>query len=168
MRLLRIIILSAFLLPFNIFGQEASSRLDSNWLKLMGPIKARCETINSLIKQLYKIKEIPAKELNSLAVLSDSLYASVQIKWKKDSTAINLLNNQNNGLTIALSNVYVFFESSVKASKNKKILDMIYRIEAYGNRIYLAKIEYNEACRDLNRMDLKFGDLSEGPPKVEF
>lgn len=168
MRLLRIIILSAFLLPFNIFGQGASSRLDSNWLKLTRPIMLRSETINSLIKQLYQIKGIPAKELKTLTTLSYDVYCKAKIKDKRNSKTINLLNSENNQLTVALSKIYIFLESSKSASKNNKIMNMMTQIEACENRISFARREYNEACRDLNRMDLKFGDLGEGPPKVEF
>jgi hypothetical protein len=167
MKLLRIITLLTFLLPFNIFGQEASSSLDSNWLKLMRPIKLRSETINTLIRRLYPIKEIPAKDLKTLAGISDNVYGNIQIKIRKDSITINLLNSQNNQLTIALSRIYVFLESSKKASKDNKIMNLMAQIEACENRIYFARREYNESCRDLNRMDLKF-DLSEQPPKVVF
>lgn len=168
MKLLRIIILLACLLPFNIFGQETLSSLDANWLKLTRPIMLRSETINSLIKQLHKHKEIPVKALNTLASLSNNIYINAKINAARDSTTISLLNDQNNKLMIALSRVYVFLDSSEKVAKNEKILEMRYRIEANENRIYFAKREYNEACKDLKRMDLKFGDLSDQPPEVKF
>lgn len=168
MKLLKITILLTFLLPFNIFGQETLSILDSSWLKLTKPIKLRSETVNSLIKQLYKIKDVPGKELKTLAALSDDVYVNAGMRYKKDSITINLLNDQNNMLTIALSKIYIFLESSKKASKNKTILAMRYQIEACENRISFARREYNESCKVLNRMDLKFGDSEVLPPKVEF
>ena len=168
MKLLKITILLTFLLPFNIFGQETLPVLDSSWLKLTRPIKLRSEIINSLIKQLYKIKDVPGKELKTLATLSGDIYVNAGMKDKKDSISINLLNNQHNMLTIALSRMYIFLESSKKASKNETILAMRYQIEACENRISFARREYNESCKVLNRMDLKFGDSDELPPKVEF
>jgi len=129
----------------------------------------RSETINSLIKQLHKHKEIPVKALNTLASLSNNIYyINAKINAARDSTTISLLNDQNNKLMIALSRVYVFLDSSEKVAKNEKILEMRYRIEANENRIYFAKREYNEACKDLKRMDLKFGDLSDQPPEIKF
>ena len=80
-----------------------------------------------------------------------------------------MVNTKNNRLTQAISRTLVTLENEMKFKNKNEVSKLIMQLEGCENQIALARLEYNETCKEYQRPYLYFGiDKVDKAPEVKF
>ena len=163
------IFLSLILISQSCFGQDTTALINSNWTNLKTRLQRRTDIISNLTTVLSRSKKIDKVELQNLKTYSIDLFNHVDTLTFKDSLSISLINTKNNKLTQAISRTLVTLENDMKFKNKNEVSRLLMQLEGCENQIALARLEYNEACKEYQRPYLYFGnDKVDKAPEVKF
>ena len=163
------IFLSLILISQSCFGQDTTALINSNWTNLKTRLQRRTDIISNLTTVLSRSKKIDKVELQNLKTYSIDLFNHVDTLTFKDSLSISLANTKNNKLTQAISRTLVTLENDMKFKNKNEVSRLLMQLEGCENQIALARLDYNEACKEYQRPCLYFGnDKVDKAPEVKF
>ena len=163
------IFLSLILISQSCFGQDTTALINSNWTNLKTRLQRRTDIISNLTTVLSRSKKNDKVELQNLKTYSIDLFNHADTLTFKDSLSISLANTKNNKLTQAISRTLVTLENDMKFKNKNEVSRLLMQLEGCENQIALARLEYNEACKEYQRPCLYFGnDKVDKATEVKF
>ena len=151
--------LSLLLLVFTshtCFGQDALSTLNSNWNSLKSQLQKQTVIANNLTDILSKSSKADKTQLKKAKTLGVDFIKFIDTLDSTDSLSLSLASDKNNQLTKVTERTIINLQNDPKFKNRADVNDLIMQLEGSANRVAAAKKEYNESCREFQRLDLLF------------
>ncbi|MGN6421298.1 MAG: LemA family protein [Pseudobacter sp.] len=166
-KVLSVILMTLILAPRPAVAQSVPAELKLEWMKLASDLNRRNKIVIAMAEELKKdrldgkgkLKTMKANATSFRKFLHSLLYnKDVVIKSKKYSDK----------LTSSMGEVLVRVEKFPKIRARQKFQDLMKQLEGTENRIKASVHNYNEYCKNYDKADLVYPEVSQPSPNVKF
>lgn len=151
------------------FAQDTPSVLNSNWSNLKTQLQRQTVIANNLTDILSKSSKADKAQLKKAKTLGVDFLRFIDTLDSTDSLSLSLASDKNNHLTQVTERIIFDLQNDPKFKSRADLNELIMQLEGSANRVAVAKKEYNESCREYQRLDLLFGkEETEKAVPIEF
>jgi LemA protein len=156
LRLLIKIFVLTFFFAQPCFGQNLEDNITQAWKDLKNQLQRRADIVPNLTIALANSKHVLQNESKRARSISTHLFRILDSLQIPDSASLFFASHLNIELTGALARMLVTLEGDQDLKNTLVVRELQTNLEAVENRLKLAKVNYNNACRKAHRQDLLF------------
>ena len=138
------------------FGQNLEDNITQAWKDLKSQLQRRADIVPNLTIALANSKHVLQNESKRARSISTHLFHILDTLQIPDSASLFSASHLDIQLTGALARILVTLERDKELKNTLVVRELQTNLEAVENRLELAKLNYNNACRKAHRQDLLF------------